>query len=258
MPPKTRKMAPQPEETHDICDQISDEVREYFNSQGFKDLFQTSLVEGVTRELHHLRDRLEQTESKVMDLENALQSQASIITSLQKEQTSRSEVIKSLRTKLNEEEQYSMRNSLRLYGIPEKEKEDTDAVMINLANKDLGVNLNLADIDRSHRVGTPRHDKRPGDKTKPPRPIIVKFSTYRARHLVIRNRKRLKGKHIGIDEDLTAANRMLLQKAKDEVKLNTNAIAAWSTDGRITVLVKATNGGSVRKRIHSVTDLKKI
>ena len=256
MPPKPKKGVAQPQETHDICEQISDEVREYFNSKEFSDLFKSSLVEAMTREMQDLRERLEQTESKVMDLENELQTQASIITSLQKEKVSTSEAVKSLKAKLNEEEQYSRRNCLRLYGIPEKDQEDTDAVMINLANKDLGVNLNLADIDRSHRVGAPRH--RPADKKKPPRPIIVKFSTYRARNLVIKNRKRLKGKHIGIEEDLTATNRILLQKAKDEVNNNNNVTAAWSTDGKITVLVKATNGRSVRKRINSVNDLKKI
>ncbi|XP_063953883.1 uncharacterized protein LOC129283295 [Lytechinus pictus] len=193
----------------------------------------------MTREIQALRERLEHTESKVMDLETELQTQASILTSLQKEKVSTTDAIKSLKAKLNEEEQYSRRNCLRLYGIPESDHEDTDAVM------------------RSHRVGAPR---RPVDKEKPPRPtgIIVKFSSYRVRNLVIKNRKQLKGKHIGIEEDLTATNRILLQKAKDEMNNNSNVTAAWSTDGKITVLVKATYGRSVKKRINSVDDLKKI
>nr|XP_054775106.1 uncharacterized protein LOC129283295 [Lytechinus pictus] len=250
-----KKMAAQSQETHDICEQISDEVREYFKSKEFRDLFKLSFAEAMTREIQALRERLEQTESKVMDLETELQTQASILTSLQKEKVSTTDAIKSLKAKLNEEEQYLRRNCLRLYGILESDYEDTDAVMVNLANKDLGVNVTLGDIDRSHRVGAPR---RPVDKMKPPRPIIVKFSSYRVRNLVIKNRKRLKGKHIGIEEDLTATNIILLQKAKDEMKNKSNVTAAWSTDGKITVLVKATNGRSLKKRINSVDDLKKI
>ena len=41
------------------------------------------------------------------------------------------------------------------------------------------------------------------------------------------------------------------------MKKDGKVLAAWSTDGRITALVKATNGRSVRKRIFSASDLKK-
>ncbi|XP_071511909.1 uncharacterized protein [Diadema antillarum] len=221
------------------------------------DLLKSALVDAVTKELQTLRDQLEQTESRVMDLENEIKTKATIISSMQKEQERNKDEITSLQRTLNDAEQYSRRNCLRLYGIPESDHEDTDEVMLDLASKELNVKLKPEDIDRSHRIGAPRPVKR-GEKTKPPRPIIVKFATYRVRHLVIRNRKRLKGKHIGIEEDLTATNRNLLQKANELVKTNSNVIAAWTTDGRILVLLKATNGGTVKKRIHSVTDLQKL
>ena len=247
-------MSTQSEDTAGICDQISEEVRVFFNSQEFKDLIKSAVADSVTKELQTLRDQLEQTDGKVMDLENDLKAKGTIITSLQKEQKSNTEEITSLKRSLNDAEQYSRRNCLRLYGIPEDGQEDTDTVMLKLASKELNVKLRPEDIDRSHRIGAPRIATR-GEKAKPRRPIIVKFSTYRARHLVIKNRKLLKGKRMGIDEDLTAVNRNLLQKANEEVKQNNNLMAAWSTYGRITVLVKATNNKSVRKRISSISDL---
>ncbi|XP_071497095.1 uncharacterized protein [Diadema antillarum] len=209
------------------------------------------------KELQTLRYQFEQTESRVMDLENEIKTKATIISSMQKEQECNKDEITNLQRTLNDAEQYSRRNCLWLYGIPESDHEDTDEVMLDLASKELNVKLKPEDIDRSHRICPPRPVKR-GEKTKPPRPIIVKFATYRVRHLVIRNRKRLKGKHIGIEEDLTATNRNLLQKANELVKTNSNVIAAWSTDGRILVLLKATNRGTVKKRIHSVTDLQRL
>ena len=48
--------------------------------------------------------------------------------------------------------QYSRRNCVRISGAQEENNEDTDRIVHNMA-KDLNVNLTLADIDRSHRVG---------------------------------------------------------------------------------------------------------
>ena len=85
---------------------------------------------------------------------------------------------------------------------PENDHEDTDTVMLNPASKELNVKLRPEDIDRSHHIRAPR-TATTGENPKPLRPIIVKFTIYRARHLVIKNRKLLKGKQIGIEEDLT-------------------------------------------------------
>ena len=69
-------------------------------------------------------------------------------------------------------EQYSRRNSLRMSGVQEQPNEDTDAIVIETARA-IDSEINLSDIDRSHRVGKPRAGR--------PRDIIIKFSTYRAR-----------------------------------------------------------------------------
>ena len=76
------------------------------------------------------------------------------------------------RDALDEYEQYSRRNSLRIW-IKEKETpgEVTNRVVTDYAKK-LEVELQPGDIDRTHRVG------KLGDK---PRPIIVKFTSYAVR-----------------------------------------------------------------------------
>lgn len=48
--------------------------------------------------------------------------------------------------------QYGRRNILRIFGIPEKNDEVTDDIVLKLAG-DLNVELTKYDIDRSHRVG---------------------------------------------------------------------------------------------------------
>ena len=52
--------------------------------------------------------------------------------------------------------------------------EDTDDIVLKIAS-DIGSDLQLHEIDRSHRVG------KPGEHRTRPRDIIVKFTSYRAR-----------------------------------------------------------------------------
>lgn len=144
-------------------------------------------------------------------------------------------------------EQYSRRNCLRVFGIPESDKEDTDEVIVTLAKNKLGVNIDQHDIDRSHRTG-PKNGK-----SNRPRPIIVKFVSYRNRKIIITSRRKLKGSGISIQEDLTLNRRNLLAKAKQHPKTK----SVWTVDGKVTVLVDR-NGREVKLTILTDVDLNKI
>lgn len=230
------------------CQQISEDVKDYFSSKQFQDLFESAVRDAVRSEMQKMRDQLDIAESKIMDLEVTVKGKDKIITDLQAQVERQSDTISTLKEKANEAEQYSRRNCVRLYGIPEVKsaKEDTDSVVLDLAQKKLGVALKREDIDRSHRVGPPSKDR------KSPRPIIIKLTSYRARQLLITNRRKLKGSHIGIDEDLTRQNRSLLEEAKKNPKV----LAAWSSDGNIIVLL-GTGNSQVKKRVRSLQDLPK-
>ena len=155
-----------------------------------------------------------------------------------------SKVVRSLEVKVDDLEQYGRRNALRIQNNwPEEEGEDTDQIVRQMCTDLLDVQLQAGDIGRSHRVG--RKD-RTYDR---PRAIIVKFPTYRIREKVFRSRKKLKdagdeGKHIRINEDLTAKRSSLSYRAR-QLKRNKLIQDTWTQDGR--VLVKDNEGriGSV-------------
>ena len=88
--------------------------------------------------------------------------------------------------KLDDYEQYSRRNTLRISGIPDEEEEDVMDKMMYLINTRLELSppITPEQIDHTHRVGKFNAEK--------VRPISVKFSTYRIRDQVFRNRKKLK------------------------------------------------------------------
>ena len=134
-------------------------------------------------------------------------------------------------------EQYSRRNNLRIFGIPEgnEARENTDTLVFYLC-KSLGADVALGEIDRSHRTGKPE-----GRKT---RPIIVKFTSYRARQKLYSLRRNLKSNdeydRVFINEDLTQRRSQLLFIARGlaKSKIIENACSA---DGNI--LIRVTENG---------------
>ena len=128
-------------------------------------------------------------------------------------------------------EQYSRRNSLRIFGKEETDNEDPAKVAFDLINKDLKLDIKVK--DRAHRVG-----KRTKVRTAP-RPILVKFATYADRDAVYRQRTILKGSRIFINEDLTQQRSALLYTART-FKRNTKIKDCWSHDGQI--LIKNNHG----------------
>lgn len=133
-------------------------------------------------------------------------------------------------------EQYTRRNNLRFLAIPENDSENTDDIIIELVKNKFGISLNVTDIERSHRLGKMRE----GANTKP-RPIIVKFLSYRVREAIFTKKRVLKGSRISISEDLTRLRAQLLRKAQDTFgKRN-----VWTSDGKF-IWVKTVHGKSVK------------
>ena len=68
----------------------------------------------------------------------------------------------------NENEQYSRKSSLRVYGMHVEAHQDCARRVAELLNPILHINLQPADIDSAHRIGRPYNNKPP--------PILVKFT----------------------------------------------------------------------------------
>ena len=151
-----------------------------------------------------------------------------------------------LRTSLDDQEQYSRRECLRFFGVPENPSENTDDLIRDLAGKQLNLHLNENDIARSHRI-TPRF----GRKGEGPNPIIVRFTTYNIRRRVFEAKAKLKGSNVFIQEDLTPLRRELLNKARKMPTVK----RVRTSDGRITAWRSSPNGSEKRVVIRNNDDL---
>lgn len=131
--------------------------------------------------------------------------------------------------KNNNLEQYTRRNSIRIYGIEDNISEteaDTCKKVLTFMNDKLRIKLVRGDIDIAHRVGKYLED---GNRV-----IIVKLVQRVAKLDIIRSRRALKGSSYVIREDLTNLNAKLLEAVSEHNKVK----SAWSDEGRIIALLK--------------------
>ena len=141
----------------------------------------------------------ERVERETADMRNAISSLQADNKKLS-DSVSRLEV--KLSTRVDDLKQYSRRSCLRIAGITESEDEDTDMLVLRLADR-LNINVQSDDIEESHRVGPQR--RRSGadagdfgmvDDPQPskPRQIIVKFRNPKARLALLKGRAALRKK----------------------------------------------------------------
>ena len=135
--------------------------------------------------------------------------------------------------RINDLEQYSRRNSIRIYGIndsnPSETPFETAVIVAEKLSAKLKLSIEVRDIDIAHRMG---RFLKEGN-----RPIICKFVSRFKKVEVIKSRRLLKGTPIVIKEDLTLRNMQRLQEVQDVE----NVTKAWSDDGKIIALLDSTD-----------------
>lgn len=240
--------------------QQEDFVKAFVLALGNKDVIrklESSICGQLTREVAELREVVKARDKQISSLQGEIEK---------------------LKTAIDEQEQYSRRNNLRITGIPEKENEDVVAVTLDMINKNVCVAepITVADIDRVHRLG-PRRDDRSA------RPIIIRLSTYQVRNRIYKNRVMLNPRRrhgppgdpwrrndiagseeaaaslprtdpgvgrqaVFINEDLTSGKAKLLWHAR-QAKRDNKIKDCWSANGNVLAKDK-------HSRIHNVKVLR--
>ena len=208
---------------------FNDQVNEYLNS--ITELSKNNSVPKWIKPFldnfksfgNHLATHLKLMESKIEMLEGNVSIQKVVTDSLVEDRDRLVSTVDALEHELDEQQQYSRRTCLLVHGVKELPKENTDDVVFDIFDKKMEAGLTKTDITRSHRLGR----KREGDAK--PRPIIVRFLSYRQRKMVYDTKKKLKGQNIVVTENLTKKRYSLLRKCFDSFEKNN----VWVLDGRI-------------------------
>ena len=123
---------------------------------------------------------------------------------------------------LDEQEQYTKKDNIRIRGIPVTQGEDTNKIVVDLA-KEIGVQITSDDISTSHRLGS-----------GPTSTIICRLVRRDVKKKIMKNKKALKGSKkykapIFIDEHLTPLRVKMLKAICEDSTIE----AAWSIDGKL-------------------------
>lgn len=135
--------------------------------------------------------------------------------------------VRSLEDRIDQLEQQSRGNNLRIFGLPEVDDTiaDPKADVNNLTatiNSKLNLSLKSDDVEYCYRLRKGKNG---------PRPLMIKLHLKEVRELIFRNKNKLKGTKIVVKEDLTSRRYKILLKAA-EVFGKTNV---WSDGGQIKV-----------------------
>ncbi len=237
-------------------------VKTLVNSEEYKQFIQTLLKETIKDELKYLHKEVDNLKQKVTNMEEeierlkgenhdlkidydkvkeeSLQNQQTL-TSMQNHLKRREQIVEDL-------QQYTRRNCVIVTGVPEAGKnEDTDSKIKELAKDKMDLNIEDIDLDRTHRIGKPQDGK--------PRPIVVKFTRYNTRHEFMKNRKKLKGTKVGVNDLLTLEARNLLKRAQDLVQQYNAVLGAWTWDGKVMVQVNFDDGKKRKYQVRSMDDI---
>ncbi|KAK9686108.1 hypothetical protein QE152_g37441 [Popillia japonica] len=148
---------------------------------------------------------------------------------------------KVLVNKIDNLEQYSRRNSIRIFGVAEKSNENIQDIVMNMCSEKLNIDFSLRDIDRAHRIGP----RQVGNKK---RSIILKLTSFRCKMEILKNRHKLKGTAISIAEDLTKTRYDLYKLAQRKFGVKNT----FTLDGTVYI-----RDCGIKRRIGAIQDLEK-
>ena len=168
-----------------------------FNDEDRKQLNEiNSTVKGLIEEIRYLKQEVVQNKLEISQLkvENEKLKQMANLSIY----------------KIDELEQYDRRENLRIHGIQEtdSDRDDGEEVVMKIA-EELNIGITALDIQRAHRLG-----KRNSNSVPKPRPIIVRFISYKKRNEFMYAKSKLKNsliyKNAYLTEDLTSLRAKLL------------------------------------------------
>ena len=123
-------------------------------------------------------------------------------------------------------EDRSRRNNVIFYNIKEQEGEDCDSIITGFLKSHGFFRPDyILEIDRAHRLGR----KRSNNDGQRPRPIIVRFSFFKDKDLIIKKGKLFKGTEVSASEDFSKVTVELHKKLRNYAKEAKHSLANNST-----------------------------
>lgn len=162
-------------------------------------------------------------------IKSIFEEQKVVIKSLEQKYENLTSEYAKLKSRAEKAELYSRRNNLRIFGIPEKQRENTNNLVWEIIHNNMKLtNIRMEDIEKIHRIGVSKSAGKP-------RAILVSFVNHSIREAVYKHKSKLRGTKIIIQEDLPVERLEIYKKACEEF----NYKNVWSSNG--TIFIKYEN-----------------
>lgn len=146
--------------------------------------------------------------------------------------------------KMDNLEMHSRRKILLLHGLPEKNQEDTEAVVVKAVVEQLKLkDFTVTDISRCHRMGK-------SSSLDKPRPVLLKLCDMSIRSKIWFAKTELKGSGVTLSEFLTKSRHDTFMAARQKYGVS----KCWTRDGFIHVI----GPDGTRHRLTCMSELNKV
>jgi hypothetical protein len=156
--------------------------------------------EEIVREVKQMKETINNVMGRFLKIESALEGVTNDVSRLQ-------DCVNYLEYKIDDLENRGRRQNLVLFGIPEDRDENWDSVeekVRRVISDRLGINLSNQCIQRCHRLGRKYEGKA--------RAVICYFWSFKTKEKILRNKSKLRGTGIYIEEDFSHKVRSERQK----------------------------------------------
>ena len=177
-------------------------------------LIQTERLDGLAREINSIKESLEFQQAKV-DKEVSELKKDMITLQHQLHEVilqDSSESIKLLQEKIDDMEDRSRRNNIRVDGIPDVKSEsweESEQKVKNLLKDQMGIDVH---IEHAHRTGMFNKSVK--------RTIVCRLYDYKQKEYIVRNARKLKGTNVFINEDFCKNTVQIRKESWEIVKRN--------------------------------------
>ncbi len=211
--------------------------RRIANIQGEISLFKSS-SEKLTNDVDSLNNLQQECEVSIEQLQedvNSMEQKMEIKVDRQ-----------NVELKLDELQQHTKLNNLRIFGLNEEEDEDVTNQVIDFAKKKMRLEIRPDEIE-ARRMG-------PIQPTNPkPRDILIRFDNQSLRNTMYRKKKLLRDQNqqVYINEDLTMKRSFLFYQAR-KLRKQQRLFGVWTQAGNILVKISP---DSVPKEVNSIEEI---
>ena len=229
-----------------ICESVCDNIHEKYErllNEVVKPLQDT--VNNQAAMIQEQKGTIDKHVKKLVEHEFTITRQAERINELENQYYD-------LNIRLDDQEQYSRRTSLRFHNVPcpdprNVHKMNTDKIVLDICNSNLEVPTTLNELGRTHPIGKVR-----GGNVQ----VIARFITYRQRQAVYSSKSKLKNNpnKVFITENLTTRRRKIMDEL-NYLRTNRKISACWSMDGRLFAIGLNSNSVQMIKGIDDIRHL---